>query len=100
MDEWIVVLDEDDSLSHEQLEVCQALRPALKGALVCHAGDDPRNETLCNEVEHFPAFCHAPTNACVYGLRETQDDFEALATIPVPAHTTPPPPPPPQPAPP
>tara|TARA_B110001450_G_C17651594_1_gene493509 strand:- start:1147 stop:1452 length:306 start_codon:yes stop_codon:yes gene_type:complete len=93
MDEWILVLDEGDSLSDEQLAVCQSLKPALKGALVCKQRTEA-NDPLCEEVEHFPAFCHVSTNSCVYGLRTEMEDFEALATMPVPPRTTGPPPPP------
>lgn len=87
MDQWVVVLD-DDSLSQEQLRVCQVLKPALRGAVRC---DDPDNHSapICHAVEAFPAFCHAGTQSCVYGLRRTLQELEALDTLPV---QTPPPP--------
>ena len=79
MDQWVVVLD-DDSLSQEQLRVCQALKPAFRGAVRC---DDPDNHStpVCHAVEAFPAFCHADTQSCVYGIRRTPGELEALATL-------------------
>lgn len=79
MEDWIVVLDSNDA-SQEQLRVCRALRPPLRGAVQC---DDPDNAeaAVCRAVEAFPSFCHAPSNACVQGLRATQADLEALTAL-------------------
>tara|TARA_B110000046_G_scaffold174330_1_gene197957 strand:+ start:487 stop:762 length:276 start_codon:yes stop_codon:yes gene_type:complete len=88
MDQWVVVLDAD-AVSQQQLKVCQALKPALQGAVRCDDldnGDAP----VCHAVTHFPAFCHVPSNACVYGLRATSDELDALPSL---APTTQAPPP-------
>jgi len=83
---WVVVVDRADEPSRRQFEVCQALRaegrlpPSLKGLIDCadpHNADAP----VCETVELFPAFCHVPTNSCVYGLRETYDSLAELETI-------------------
>lgn len=84
MDDWIVVLD-DDAASRAQLEVCQALRPSLKGAVKCDA--TAQQADVCQTVDFFPAFCHAPSNACVYGVRRTEAELQALVTLAPPAHT-------------
>lgn len=87
---WVVVLDSDE-VSQRQLQVCRATRPPeLQGAIHC---DDPDNASnpLCTELDYFPAFCNVQRNSCVYGLRQTRDDFEqlvALTTTAPPTHTT------------
>ena len=58
MDEWILVLDEGDSLSDEQLAVCQSLKPALKGALVCKQRAEAGRGT-CKADDAIPCDCFA-----------------------------------------
>lgn len=79
MDEWIVVVD-GDPVSREQLQVCHALKPALRGAVRCDDRDNG-DAPVCHTVTHFPAFCHVPSNACVYGLRATATELDALPTL-------------------
>jgi hypothetical protein len=88
MDQWVVVLDKD-AVSTEQLAVCRALKPALRGAIAC---DDPDNaeNAVCQQVDFFPAFCHVPSSQCVYGLRATNDALDALLTLPASGALTPP----------
>jgi hypothetical protein len=79
MDQWIVVTD-SDAASAEQMRVCRAVPHALRGAVQC---DLPENAdaAVCREVERFPAFCHVPSNACVYGVRSTREELEALTAL-------------------
>ena len=77
MDQWILVLGEDDA-SREQLDICKALKPPLKGSVVC---DERSKEAICSEVPFFPAFCHTATNSCVYGVRTDRDAFDSLTTL-------------------
>jgi len=82
----VVVLDED-AVSKEQLAVCRALKPALRGAIAC--GDpDNADSGVCRQVDFFPAFCHVPSSQCVYGLRATTDALDALLTLPANAAPT------------
>lgn len=82
MAEWVVVLD-GGAESQRQLDVCKELRhPAVKGAVRC---DQPENRDVsaCAAVGKevgFPAFCHEPTNSCVYGFRGTREELDALPT--------------------
>jgi len=76
MDQWIVVVDGDE-VSERQMEVCRALRPALHGAVKCHLPENADAE-VCKDVRYFPAFCNTQTNECVYGLRNTTEDFHEL----------------------
>lgn len=76
--EWVVVVDKT---SHRQLEVCKAVRPStLRGAVDCDDLDNAHAD-VCREVASFPAFCHVPTNQCVYGTRDTPEALESLATL-------------------
>lgn len=79
MDQWIVVTD-SDAASAEQLQVCRAVRPSLRGAVRCDRAENA-DADVCREVERFPAFCHVPSNACVYGVRSTREELEALAAM-------------------
>lgn len=77
MNEFVVVVDADP-LSRRQLEICAALKPDLKGGIDCTLQENSFAD-ICFSVKEFPAFCHAPTNRCVYGLRTTKEHFEDLA---------------------
>lgn len=81
MNNWVVVLDDDD-VSRRQMQVCQLLKPPLKGAIECHL-EENADASACNEVTHFPAFCHVETGECLYGLRTSLRDMEALAETPI-----------------
>lgn len=78
MDQWVVVLD-DAPASREQLAACQALRPSLRGAIQCDLLEN-EDAAVCREARAFPAFCHTPSNACVYGARLTLPEMEALVS--------------------
>lgn len=78
MDDWIVVLEEKNRISQEQLQVCKALKPTLKGVVMCGETTDV---PMCHEVDFFPAFCNTHTNSCVYGLRRTEADFAELTKL-------------------
>lgn len=84
--DWIVVVD-DDPVSARQLAACRAERPQLQGAVDCSDADNHAAE-VCQKVTHFPAFCHAPSNTCVYGLRTTADEFRGLQALAPPEATT------------
>lgn len=84
MEDWIVVLDENDKLSQDQLNVCKAVKPTLKGVVMCNQNT---NIDMCNQVDYFPAFCHTSTNSCVYGLRKTEDEFVELTKLVPPKRT-------------
>lgn len=77
---WIVVVD-SDAVSQQQLAVCRA-NPSehVRGAIECDS-DVNRDTPVCHQVTHFPAFCHEPSNSCVYGLRQTQNDLQELNAI-------------------
>lgn len=75
MDQWVLVVDDKDATSNEQLAVCKALKPPLRGVVVCETNT---KEELCREVDMFPAFCNANTNSCTYGLRKSQEELDAL----------------------
>lgn len=83
---WVVVVDRADEPSRRQFEVCRALQaegrlpPTLKGLVDC---SDPHNAAapVCETVELFPAFCHVPTNSCVYGLRDTHESLDELERL-------------------
>ena len=79
LSDWIAVIDAD-SESRQQLEVCKAHRPSLKGLIDC---TDPKNAdaSACHEVDFFPAFCHVPTNSCVYGFRGDLASMESLTSL-------------------
>ena len=77
MENWVIVLDEEDALSQEQLKVCKVLKPEVKGVVMCPRHASPE---LCDHVDFFPAFCHTKSNSCVYGMRTTKEDFADLAT--------------------
>lgn len=87
MDQFVVVVD-SDPLSRRQWKVCTELKPALRGGIDCSLAANGM-EDVCHNVEYFPAFCHVPTNRCVYGLRDTPEKLAALETI-VEESTTPP----------
>lgn len=87
--DWVVVLDADEA-SLRQLDVCRVQKPDLQGAILCN-DEENRDAAVCTSVTHFPAFCHVPTNACVYGLRTSADDFEELRLMVPPSQPPPPP---------
>ena len=79
LSDWIVVVDVDDK-SLQQKEYCVINKPELKGMIDC--GDiDNTSIPICETVTHFPAFCHIPTNSCVYGVRNTPADVNVLPTL-------------------
>ena len=78
MEDWILVLDENEKSSQEQLNVCKAVKPALRGVVMCK---QDTNIDMCHQVDYFPAFCHTSTNSCVYGLRKTEDEFVELTKL-------------------
>jgi hypothetical protein len=84
MEDWILVLDENEDVCRRQLEVCRVSKPPLQGVVMC---DKATNVDVCHKVDYFPAFCHVPTDRCVYGLRRTSDEFAELATLVPVAHT-------------
>jgi hypothetical protein len=77
--DWVVVVD-GDVHSTRQKEVCQTLKPALKGMIDCNDIDNT-NTPACQKVLNFPAFCHIPSNSCVYGVRDTMDLIDHLPTL-------------------
>lgn len=81
--DWICVVD-SDPISQRQKSVCMRDRPPLKGMIDC-SDTDNAEAVVCNTVTHFPCFCHAPTNACVYGLRETAAAISELPSLLPPA---------------
>lgn len=89
MDDWVVVLQEGDPLSEEQMEVCQELKPSLKGVVLCKNNPTLENPDLCTDIERFPAFCHQPTNTCSYGLRPTSEAMDELSALSNTLETTP-----------
>lgn len=76
MDRWIVVVGNDD-ISQEQRRICQMLRPPLHGLLDCE-DDENRSAPACMQARYFPAFCNIDTNDCLYGLRRTTNEFNAI----------------------
>lgn len=74
--EWVLVVYHDN-VSAKQLGVCRSLKPSLQGVVRCD-NPEPGNVELCRSVDYFPAFCHVPSNACVYGLHQTRDEFAQL----------------------
>lgn len=88
MEQWVVVLD-DTVESKAQFDACKALRPNLRGAIQCDLLEN-ENASVCREAAAFPAFCHTPTNSCLYGSRLTLSEMEALVKSVPPPRTTPP----------
>ena len=78
LSKWILVVDSDE-VSRKQMEVCQIIKPPLRGVEDCSLPG--ANEELCREVTRFPIFCHHVTKACVPGLRLTQSRFNQLEQI-------------------
>lgn len=76
---WLVVVDVDAKSQHQK-SFCASNKPDLKGMIDC--GDiDNTSIPICHSVTHFPAFCHVPTNSCVYGLRDTLAELNVLTTL-------------------
>ena len=81
MNNWIVVVD-DDPISTRQLNICQDVKPDLKGVVTCKDETfDTEVSSLCKQVDSFPAFCNIKTNTCIYGLRTKKEDFENLVHL-------------------
>ena len=81
MNDWVVVVD-DDAVSRRQMDVCKLLKPPLHGAIECNL-DDNAEAKVCLDAKYFPAFCNVKSNECVYGLRTTMQDMEALVETPI-----------------
>jgi hypothetical protein len=79
LSDWVVVVD-DDSFSQQQKNICKELKPSLKGIIDCNDIDNT-NTSTCRNVLNFPAFCHVPTDSCVYGVRQTLESINILPTL-------------------
>ena len=80
-DEWIVVVDADP-YSKKQTEVCTSFRSHISGMGFIDCADaDQAAARVCHTVERFPAFCHQPTNSCVYGFRDTLQSLNDLSAL-------------------
>ena len=77
-----VLVGDTDVCEHtsEQLERCSRMEMDLKGVILCN---EPRHADTdaCKKIAAFPAFCNVETNMCASGLRETQSEFDELATL-------------------
>jgi hypothetical protein len=81
MKKWVLVID-NDKVSKEQLNICMHLKPPLKGVINCSdKHNDESSQTLCKELDFFPAFCDTKTNICQYGIRETREEIWGLVNI-------------------
>lgn len=76
MDEWVVVLH-DNPESRRQYEACATLKPKGLQGIQCDLLENA-DARVCKELDSFPAFCHKPTNSCVYGVRTSTHDMEEL----------------------
>lgn len=79
LSDWVVIVD-GDKHSLTQKEACMSLKPPLKGMINCNDIDNT-NIPTCRKVESFPAFCHIPTNSCVYGVRDDMESINELTTL-------------------
>ena len=85
LSDWIVVVDADE-WSTRQRDMCKSTKPPLQGMVDCRDIDNDLTP-VCSQVTHFPAFCHVPTNSCVYGLRESTDSMQELLSLVSPSST-------------
>jgi|MDTB01.3.fsa_nt_gb hypothetical protein len=79
LSDWVVVVD-NDSFSQQQKNICRELKPDLQGMIDCNDIDNT-NTVTCRKVLNFPAFCHLPTDSCVYGVRDTLEALNKLPTL-------------------
>lgn len=79
MDKWILVVD-NDAHSNKQVEICKKEKPALYGMVDCSELDNAFVD-ICHSVTHFPAFCNVESRGCVYGVRETEEEFATLPKL-------------------
>ena len=79
LSDWVLVVDKDE-YSSKQKSICSSLKPDLRGMIDCNDIDNTHTP-LCNNVTHFPAFCHIPTNSCVYGIRESLNSINTLTAL-------------------
>ncbi len=77
--DWVVVVD-GDKYSEQQKQICHTLKPDLKGMINCNDIDNTFTPT-CMWVQRFPAFCHVPTNSCVYGVRDLKSINELPSLV-------------------
>lgn len=79
--DWVCVIDKDEA-SEKQKKIITNLKPktTILGLIECHKDENASSQT-CHSVEYFPAFCNQVSKMCVYGLRETERDFEELSKM-------------------
>ena len=75
---WVLVVGNDD-LSKEQRRICRELKPKLAGIEKCHRSD--ANQSVCQTIDFFPAFCNMDTKECAFGLRTSMKAISALPSL-------------------
>lgn len=79
-EKWVLVGDKTvDPHTSTQIEIIKDKDIKIKGAILCD--DEKQKDSEACKLPAFPTFCNVDTQICVAGLRETEEQFEALQKI-------------------